>query len=194
MKLTTFPTMSDMWNHKKMTPAYMQPNAVPYAVVLEGYLDTDECNALANEFENEEPYNIHGCKATTRECPRPLSAVLDPIMAIGKQMNNQFWEFQLSPECAAWLQTYVEGDSYLTHADQAPGQTRKLTAIALITDPNQYEGGDLVVYGNPPMSMTVPKTQGTIVIIQGWMLHRVEVVKYGIRQTINLGFWGPKFV
>lgn len=173
----------------KRTPSYMQPNISPNAIVGEGLLTDEQCDTIILEMSKLDSYNFTNCNAVTRECPRPLSSVLDPIVEFTRMVNEAAWEFVID-ECGAWFQTYTSGMDYQIHTDATIGQTRKLTTVALLSDPSSYEGGLLRVIPYPAYE-AIPRTRGTLVTFPGWMLHEVTPVHSGLRQTINLGIWGP---
>lgn len=177
---------------EEATPDYMYPSPNPLAIVWEGALSHEVCNAILDKYMDEEPYPFTGCDANTRECPRPLGSVLDPIRNFGLDVNDFWWKFYLGKNPGAWLQSYEVGDGYQLHMDGTIGQTRKLTVIALLTEPSNYEGGTLRVV-SPPSEFDIPKTRGTMCVIPAWTLHDVTPVERGFRQTLNLGFYGPPF-
>ena len=84
------------------------------------------------------------------------------------------------------------GGGYGMDVDAVAGQTRKLTAVAMLTPPTEYAGGDLELH-TPEETFLIPRTQGTIVVFQPWIHHQVTKIHSGVRQTINFGFWGPPF-
>jgi predicted 2-oxoglutarate/Fe(II)-dependent dioxygenase YbiX len=190
----TIPRAERLEELKSIVPDYMRPNnIVPQAVVGVGVLTADECDRIIEATMQEEVYSFHGCNAETRECSRPLHHSLNPIVSFTMRTNHQYFGFRLDPEPAAWLQTYTKSDSYQIHADSMPAQIRKLTTVALLSDPNDYSGGELRVIPWPEYE-TIPKQRGTLVTFPAWMLHEVLPVTGGVRQTINLGYWGPPFV
>jgi hypothetical protein len=190
--------MKEIRNVKEHTPKYMVPSAIPSAVYEVGALSNDVCDNLIDYCMGAETYSFHGCDAITREQARPLSDVFDPILDFGLYANDGFFRFELRNfdltlyNTAAWLQTYEVGDSYLMHKDSEIGQSRKLTVVALLTDSSEYEEGDLQLI-IPPEVYNIPRNRGTMVAFPSWVLHQVTPVEQGIRQTINLGFWGPPF-
>jgi len=190
--METFPSIDVIEELEQATPDYMHPNHQPWLVVSKGHLPVDVCDKIVEAIMSELPYRFPHCKADTRECPRPLNSVMDPIAEFVLHANDTYWEYDLNDDPAAWMQTYREDDSYAKHMDASIGQTRKLTAIAMLTDENKYWGGELVMH-IPPQTFIVPKEKGTIVVFPHWMMHEVLEVQLGIRQTINLGFWGPAF-
>lgn len=187
-KFSTFPSKSYMEGAAKRTPEYMSPNELPYVLINEGYLDDALCDSIIEDGMLNEPYEFEHCHAVTRELyPIPRSVV--PMENLGFVLNELYWQYTLRGETAAWLQTYEEGGSYQLHMDGSPGQDRKMTAVALLTDPSEYDGGDLefVVH---PHHVKAPRTRGTIVIFPHWLQHRVTPITRGRRQSLNLGFWG----
>jgi hypothetical protein len=187
----TIPSEEELLLRFKNTPFFMKPNLIPFAVVYEGALAKEYCEGVAKGLtEGVERHEYPGCKAKTREVPWDYLEILKPIEDAGKFANEQHWKFDLDIQTAAWMQTYEAGDSYLEHMDGGPASTRKLTAVALLTDPDEYMGGDLLLKPVPD-SYTIPRTQGTVVIFPFWMPHLVTPIHSGIRQTINLGYWGP---
>jgi hypothetical protein len=173
-------------------PDYMYPSTAPWLVISEGRLSADVCNHIVDSNIHEDVYKFPHCSAETRECQRPLHSSLEPISSFLVTVNQTYWQYELGDIPGAWMQTYRENDKYQLHMDGTLGQTRKLTAIAMLSDPGNYVGGDLTMY-IPPHSFIVPKVQGTIVVFPHWVLHQVTEIKAGVRQTINLGYWGPPF-
>lgn len=188
----TIPRAEDISDHAKMTPSFMRPNQLPVAAVATEYLTKGQCDRIVETIGKIEPYSFHGCNAITRECDRPLDPVLEPIVYFAKQINEIFWNYDLDEEAGAWMQTYEPGDNYQKHTDTASGQMRKLSAVAMLTNPYEYKGGDLRMLLQPK-THTIDRSRGTVVVFQPWTLHEVSEVIFGTRQTINLGFWGPPF-
>ncbi len=174
------------------TPEYMHPNEQPWAVVYEGLLSDAECDEIVRTQMKIEPYEFEHCGAVTRECNRPLHESLHPIWSFIHQMNDIFWDFDVDPTGGAWLQTYEAGGDYQLHMDGSIGQTRKLTAVAMLSKPEDYKGGDLCLHVVPNREV-IPNTRGTICVFPHWLIHDVTPVTWGLRQTINLGLWGPPF-
>jgi hypothetical protein len=192
MEPYSVPSLEELKHIVTPVPMYMRPTLLPYFVVCEGALSNEICDSIIYTLMKEDGYRFEGCEAETRECSRPLHPVLNPIFQFTWSMNSIWWNFVLDNEPGAWLQTYEVGDSYDTHTDGSLGQTRKLTTIALLSDPADYDGGQLRMIPYPEQHH-IPKTRGTLCVFPPWMLHDVSPVERGLRQTINMGFWGPPF-
>jgi hypothetical protein len=191
-KMYTIPNEEQLDILAKGHPPYMVPNPVPYIVVLEGYLNDEQCDEIIEATMVEEVYKFGKCDAITRECTRPLHDSMYPIQAICRTANDIYWQYDLHDGPGAWMQTYEVGDSYALHMDGTAGQVRKLTALALLTDSDDYQGGDLS-FVLPPSELRLTRVRGTIAIFPHWVLHKVDPVLDGIRQSLNMGFWGPPF-
>jgi predicted 2-oxoglutarate/Fe(II)-dependent dioxygenase YbiX len=189
----TLPNSEELKQAEARMPHYMRPNRQPFAVVYEGYLDDGECDAILAEGLQIEPYKFTHCNASaTREFERDANLSLRPVETFARQVNELFFEFNLDPGFGAWMQEYRQYDDYNTHVDAAPGSSRKLTAVVMLTSETAYFGGNLEVIW-PPESFTIPRTRGTIVVFPGWLHHRVMPMHSGTRYSLNMGFWGPPF-
>jgi predicted 2-oxoglutarate/Fe(II)-dependent dioxygenase YbiX len=163
---------------------------VPYAVTLPGVLRDEECDEIVEKLNAVSSYEVAHCDAITREIVS--DSCLDMIETVARKANDWYFKYDLYRGQHSWMQTYMRGDKYQRHMDGSPGQTRKLTAVAMLSHPLSYDGGNLAMYVNP-RSYPIPRTRGTIVVFQHWVEHEVTPVTDGLRQTINMGFWGPPF-
>jgi PKHD-type hydroxylase len=73
---------------------------------------------------------------------------------------------------------------YADHTDKLlQGKVRKLTMVVQLTDPEEYEGGELeLCLGGEPF--VVPKEQGTLVTFPSYNLHRVRPTTKGTRHSL----------
>lgn len=193
MKFETFPDQAKLNLEAYMAPGYMWPNTVPYAVWAEGALDVNDCKRIMAWAPQFEPYSHPGCDAITREIgPLDYNEPLARLHGtMTREVNDKYFDYDLR-DSMVWHQSYGPGNSYQEHADMSPGRGRKLTAIVMLSDPDEYEGGDLTI-NFPPVLHTLPRTRGTVIWIQPWLLHKVWPVRNGHRETINMGFFGPPF-
>jgi hypothetical protein len=177
---------------KSLSLPYMGPNNLPFAVINERYLSDGQCNNILTTMAKIEPYKMGVCGGVTKEMSVPWMFGLRPVEDLVRHVNAEFWQYDLFDETKAWMQTYNTNDSYLFHMDGAPGQMRKLTAIVILSDPEDYTGGTLQFYSAPEY-FTPEQKRGTVIVFPHWLLHNVETITSGTRQTINMGFWGPPF-
>ncbi|HXH78170.1 2OG-Fe(II) oxygenase [Nocardioides sp.] len=179
----------------RMLPDWMHPAQNPFGMVFEGYLTDETCDEMVSCIEDDETYSVQRCGAQTRQYEREQSshaAALEEMARLVRRVNDSRWNYVVDHDPAAWLQTYTQGGDYHAHQDNSPGQSRKLSAVALISDPADYEGGDLTIRAIPEVGeYVIPRTRGTVVVFQPWLVHDVSTVTAGTRRTVNMGFWGP---
>jgi PKHD-type hydroxylase len=68
---------------------------------------------------------------------------------------------------------------------------RKLSFTIQLTNPEEYEGGELILYVNNQQPFTAPKTKGTIIFFESNIQHEVKPVKKGIRHALVSWVQGP---
>jgi PKHD-type hydroxylase len=85
-----------------------------------------------------------------------------------------------------------ENGMYGWHQDYGSGISRKLSMVVQLTDPSEYEGGNLqtMTTGNP---QNVRKQRGLIAVFPSYVLHQVTPVMQGSRQSLVAWVSGPAF-
>jgi PKHD-type hydroxylase len=72
---------------------------------------------------------------------------------------------------------------------------RKLSMVIQLSDPSEYEGGDLEIqplYSRPPDPMVLRK-QGNVIVFPSFLMHRVTPVTKGTRYSLVAWMEGPKW-
>jgi PKHD-type hydroxylase len=110
--------------------------------------------------------------------------------------NRDLWEYDLTYLKGIQVTKYDEGDKYDWHCDYgaeyAANHTRKLSATLLITDPTEFEGGDLEFIDYHGNNVTAERTKGTMIIFDSRTPHRVTPVTKGTRISLVAWMLGPK--
>jgi PKHD-type hydroxylase len=112
--------------------------------------------------------------------------------------NNLHWLFNLYDfgEPLKFMEYNSEYNAFVNmHTDLAHvGVTkfRKLTIIVQLSDEDDYDGGNLVVQ-NYENFQIMPRKRGTIIIFPSFLLHKVEPVTRGIRNSLVTFAYGPPF-
>lgn len=80
------------------------------------------------------------------------------------------------------------------HENQQGAQHRKLSAVLMLTGPDEYEGGELElnINGNPDAPLRLRPPKGTVVFFYSHVPHRVLPVTKGDRASIVVWAMGPK--
>jgi PKHD-type hydroxylase len=109
------------------------------------------------------------------------------------EINKHQWNYDISGIQEIQIGHYEEGGHYDWHPDtMTPDENnmqRKLSAVLMLSDPNDYEGGLLEI-----KDAELPKLkQGSIVVFPSPLIHRVTKVTKGNRFTAVAWAVGPAF-
>jgi PKHD-type hydroxylase len=111
------------------------------------------------------------------------------------KLNEEFFKFDLYGinEGLQFTNYKAPSGKYSKHVDRSINMSvRKLSVSVQLTNPNEYEGGELCLYdGDKPTVMD--KKQGTIVIFPSYILHEVKPVTKGERNSLVTWVTGPAF-
>lgn len=121
--------------------------------------------------------------------------IYDRLAGIAMQSNNErYWFDLLGFHQELQLTRYSEGDFFDWHLDFGAGEisARKLSITVQLSDPDEYEGGDLQFMINQKI-VTAPREKGTIVVFPSFIIHRVTPITKGTRQSIVGWVSGPPF-
>jgi PKHD-type hydroxylase len=112
------------------------------------------------------------------------------------EFNSKFFNFDMYEIQSLQFTKYdsSSSDFYNKHIDLAygPFNTRKLSFTIQLSDPTDYEGGDLVYhYASTPEAGI--REKGSIMIFPSYTLHEVTPVTSGIRYSLVGWTIGPAF-
>ena len=122
--------------------------------------------------------------------------IITKIADVIQRINLQYYNFDLSglsePAQLSNYKSNVNG-GYDWHIDSTSrGTVRKLSLAMQLSNPDEYEGGDLeIMLGDAPMK--IERRRGLIAIFPSWTLHRVTRVTSGERQSLVQWVTGPNF-
>lgn len=123
------------------------------------------------------------------------SWVFEKLGSLVSRVNAEFFRFDLTGFAEPiQLTNYMgtEEGTYDWHMDSSPAINRKLSLVVQLTNPEDYEGGDLqILNGGHPV--TVKKKRGFIAFFPSFFLHKVTPVTRGERQSLVLWITGPDF-
>ncbi len=135
---------------------------------------------------------------------------LHPFIALANKRAN--WNFHWDwTECCQYTE-YKEGQFYDWHCDSNPipynkpdnlntnGKIRKLSLILSLTEPEEYEGGD-VEFGfhdndgnKQPSICEEVRPRGSLIIFPSFVWHRVKPVTKGVRHSLVCWSLGQPYV
>jgi PKHD-type hydroxylase len=121
--------------------------------------------------------------------------VFEKLADVVSKINAQHYRFDLTGFGEPLqLTNYDQSENgmYGWHQDCGGGPSRKLSMAVQLTDPSEYEGGNLqVMTSSQPKN--VRKQRGLIAIFPSFVLHQVTPVTQGSRQSLVAWVSGPAF-
>lgn len=121
----------------------------------------------------------------------------DKIGTFGYRANEAMWNFDIS--FMNEQVQYTEYDAsysgkYDWHVDFGAGVSsmRKIAIIVQLSDPSEYEGGELQFYTTKNVTVA-PKDKGTVICFPTYFLHRVTSLTKGKRRSLVLWVSGNPF-
>lgn len=122
--------------------------------------------------------------------------VYNRLSNIVMMANKDVWNFEIPSilDSIQYTQYYENGGHYNWHTDTGPYpyNTRKISITVQLSDPDEYEGGELeLMLGNKASIM--PKEKGCSILFPSYILHRVTPVTKGTRKSLVLWVGGSVF-
>jgi PKHD-type hydroxylase len=121
--------------------------------------------------------------------------IYNRLAGLAIQCNNErYWFDLLGFHNNLQLASYTEGDFFDWHLDFGAGEIsdRKLSISMQLSDPDEYEGGDLQFMLNQKI-VSAPREKGTIIVFPSFMMHRVTPITKGVRKSIVGWVAGPPY-
>ena len=121
--------------------------------------------------------------------------IYDRITQLAMVANSEMWNYDIwgYHDQLQYTTYYDRGGHYDWHADVGPNMSnRKLSCVVQLSDPADYEGGDLQ-FNNGSGTPTIQKEKGLVVFFSSFVLHRVSPVLSGTRKSLVTWLAGPQY-
>ena len=183
-----------MFNEEFIRPFYLDTlNSQEIQEIQEYICNLKDIDYKHNQIKYEEFDAYRSCEI---HYPSSSSIFFRIGKRIFKEMNQKYYKYDLKNVYEFQLIKYYEGGNYNWHCDYGisprKGVVRKLSMTIRLSDPNDYEGGELqlIDYGNH--TINVSTELGTIAVFDAKLPHKVWPVVFGKR--ISLVGWasGPR--
>ncbi len=170
-----------------------------------GNIPADVCDAAAREFMTIEPQDAamgtdgeHQDKSQRDTVLRfaPANHWFGGILAEhGKVANDHCgWGYDISGHENVQYGSYGPNGHYDWHVDIFPlcglEKERKVSVICLMSDPSEYEGGELQI--KLYQEYTADLKKGDMIAFPSMLEHRVIPVKSGVRNSAVVWLNGPR--
>ncbi len=117
------------------------------------------------------------------------------VTDIVNNLNQRYFNFDLFGINEGFQFTNYEAPSgkYGKHVDRSVNiPVRKLSISIQLTNPKNYEGGELYLYDDDKGTL-MDKTQGTLILFPSYVLHEVMPVTKGERNSLVTWVTGKQF-
>lgn len=121
--------------------------------------------------------------------------IFEKIQKIIVNLNKDYFKFDLYGinEGLQFTNYKAPSDKYGKHIDRSTNTViRKLSASILLTNPNDYEGGELCLYDSDNATI-MKKEQGTLILFPSFTVHEVMPITKGERNSLVAWVTGPAF-
>ena len=118
------------------------------------------------------------------------------ITDIVLNLNDRFFQFDIFGLSEGFQFTNYKAPSgkYGKHVDRGFNTViRKLSLSIQLTDPEEYEGGELKLYTGEKDGQIMDKSQGTLIIFPSYILHEVMPITKGERNSLVTWVTGKQF-
>ena len=191
-------------NPPEILKLFEQPkkNLTHYYYFKDGFTH-EECDKIVNAFKDvctrnatvfgDTVENVRKTKLAWIPYNNTTKWIYDKILDLAVEANNNM--FHLDITTIRDLIQFGMYDSsfagkYEEHIDIGENEfsQRKLSVCVQLSDPSDYEGGDLHIRKNQ-----TPKVKGAVSVFPSFLEHRVETVTSGTRYSLVLWLYGPSF-
>ena len=183
--------MNYTWTQYDDALTKAQCNILINAGKTNGFHDAKIGDQTRPDYYDEE---VRNCKTSTIPFQQLLwfENLLSEALS---EINFNHYEFDLVGFSDLQCIEYNKGTYFKRHLDNflgKPEYQRKLTFIFQLTDPDEYVGGDLVVYTHQDEE-TMTRKQGSLIVFPSYTMHEVREVLSGTRHSIIGWVLGPDF-
>jgi PKHD-type hydroxylase len=122
----------------------------------------------------------------------------EKLMSYASTANNEVWKFNLisAQELIQYTEYYDSAEGhYDWHQDIGPGigSQRKVSITVQLSEPDEYEGGDLEMWSGGNHVAVAERGAGVVFIFPSYMMHRVTKVTKGTRRSFVLWVGGDHY-
>lgn len=190
---------------KPRTPGFVFHNAE--VSKPEMYFSNDECEWLLQYGQKEYPEfasvgeNGGEVRRETRDVyvrniflNERTNGLFDKMMFIADMTNQAHFDFEIAGIMhGLQLLEYTSNETkqhYDWHVDIGGDSSygRKISMVVQLSDPSEYDGGELQVDEGKPVTM--PKERGSVILFPSYMRHRVTPVTRGTRWSLVIWVQG----
>jgi PKHD-type hydroxylase len=168
-------------------------------LALPEWLQTEDGVIGGNQENRTVNHNIRRSKIAWISPNKDTMFIWEKIAAVVSDINASFFRFDLSG-CYEPIQLSIYDSSihggYEWHVDAGIRDNsvpRKLSMTLALSDPLEYDGGELQIKPESDVPITLATPKGRAWFFPSYTLHRVAPVTRGIRRSLVIWVGGPEF-
>ena len=181
-------------------------DTIPEYCYWDGAFTKEECKKIIKlgkdnglsiaktRLKGEIAADIRKSKVLWLRCNEDTHWIFHRLNDIVLDINQKYYNFDLWGMHEAIQLTHYNspGGKYDQHVDKGyQTQIRKLSVCVQLSEPDSYEGGDLII--NQGKENKMKRDLGYAVIFPSWTLHKVTAMKKGERWSLVSWIAGPNF-
>lgn len=161
-------------------------------------LGKSRCGGKAELENGVSNSSIRNCSISWIDVDNESSSIFVKLSEIVNTLNNKFYKYDLTEMESLQFTEYSSEtkDFYTSHSDDGYkfNLFRKLSVSVQLSNPSEYDGGDLVFYRNTlSESAVAPKEIGTVIVFPSFVIHEVQKITAGTRKSLVTWVNGPRF-
>ena len=121
----------------------------------------------------------------------------EKLAFMAHKCNIDNWNFNLNSiiDDIQYTEYHDDGGHYTWHMDIGPQglNHRKVSITIQLSDPSEYEGGELQILAHDDNHKVMEKKKGSAVLFPSFLVHRVTPVTKGIRKSLVLWVGGDSY-
>jgi PKHD-type hydroxylase len=167
------------------------------AVIEEYFNKVEKINGAVNKEDNSCNIDLNIRKTTIAWADDKAPIFNTMYQYIADANLNGGWDYDISGLTPVQIAEYVEGCYYDWHSDMdnpcEEGYQRKLSCSVQLSDPDTYEGGDLLLENAQGQQFIAPRQKGSVIVFPSFLKHKVSPITKGIRYSAVGWMRGPAF-
>jgi len=164
--------------------------------------DTEKSYVVSHDGMSIEDKNIRLSGIKMHQYNEKNAWFFQRLLQATEHINDNFFNFELSGfDFFQYTEYDGKGSNYDWHTDMVFGEqlpkgmelTRKISASLILSDQEEYKGGNFEILIGGQKIEHVEQKRGSIIFFPSFIMHRVAPLTEGKRKSLVFWVMGPKF-
>ena len=178
---------------------FLSADDISYLLNLNNWSNTSQAEIGGAKSDNNINNKIRSTDVSWLYPTNENVHIWEKISEVVSRVNDQFFKFNLTgfyEPMQLGLYSADKNGHYDWHVDVSMSDQntpRKLSMVLLLSDPSEFEGGELQLKLENDRPIPVELKKGRAWFFPSYALHKVTPVTKGIRKSLVLWVGGPEF-